>query len=90
MFTALIAAIEFGILSKFLLNSSSQMDVSPLFKDISIIAIKNIVLILGGIIAAFLTIQIKQFNAERLTLQKISDRFNTFFLIKREPLPKIK
>ena len=73
-FTSFIAAIEFGILSRFLLKNSLEMDVSPLFKNISIIATKNIFLIFGGIIAAFVTIQIKNQLKKSLIAMKEKDQ----------------
>ena len=53
LFTSLIAAIEFGILSRFLLRNSLEMDVSPIFKNIGIIATKNIFLVFGAPIKKF-------------------------------------
>ena len=74
LFTSLIAVIEFGILSRFLLRSSIEMDVAPIFKNIGIIAIKNIFLVLGGLIAAFVTIQIKKQLKKSLIAMKEKDQ----------------
>ena len=74
LFTSFIAAIEFGILSRFLLRNSLEMDVSPIFKNIGIIATKNIFLVFGGAIAAFVTIQIKKQLKKSLIAMKEKDQ----------------
>lgn len=79
LFTSVVAAIEFGILSRFLLKQSSTMDVANLFKDISIIATKNIFLLFGGVIAAFVTIQIKKQLMKSLTAVKEKEKILHIF-----------
>ncbi|MEE2744329.1 MAG: adenylate/guanylate cyclase domain-containing protein [Bdellovibrionota bacterium] len=79
LFTSVVAAIEFGILSNFLLKKSSSMDVANLFKDIIIITTKNFFLLLGGIIAAFLTIQIKKQLMKSLTALKEKEKILHMF-----------
>ena len=74
LFTSLIAAIEFGILSRLLLKNTLEMEVAPIFKNIGIIATKNIFLVLGGLIAAFVTTQIKKQLKKSLIAMKEKDQ----------------
>ena len=78
-FTSFVAALEFGILSRYLLNKSSMMDVTPLFKGLNIIITKNIFLLFGGIIAAFVTIQIKKQLMKSLIAMKEKEKILHMF-----------